>query len=88
MVRPWKAGIYLRYRQLVRLRIIMMAFGIRDYHETRRARAHIVRCHHDSGTNKAASLLRLLRFEVSTRQGLAKYADLQWDTLCLRPVAL
>ena len=49
---------------------------------------HIVRCHHDSGTNKAASLLRLLRFEVSTRQGLAKYADLQWDTLCLRPVTL
>ena len=38
----------------------------------REARAHMVRCHHDSGNNKAASLLRLLRFKVSNRQGLAK----------------
>ena len=66
MVRPWKAGNYLRNRSLVRFRILRMAFCIRDYHETRRARAHIVRCHHDSGNNKAASLLRILRFKVST----------------------
>ena len=32
---------------------------------------HIVRCHHDSGNNKDASLLRLLRLKVSNRQGLA-----------------
>ena len=37
-----------------------------------RARAHIVRCHHGSGNNKAASLLRLLGFKVSNRQRLAK----------------
>ena len=72
MVRPWKAGNYLRNRLLVRFRIIRMAFCIRDYHETRRARAHIVRCHHDSGNNKAAAPLRLLRFKVSNRHGLAK----------------
>ena len=38
-------------------RIVWMAFSIRDNHEMGRARARIVRCHHDSGNNKAASLL-------------------------------
>ena len=54
----------------------------------REARAHIVRCHHDSGNNKAASLLRRLRSKVSNHQGLAKQADPQGDNLCLRPVTL
>ena len=54
----------------------------------REARAHIVRCHHDSGSNKAVFLLHLLRFKVSNRQGLVKKADLHGDTLCLRPVTL
>ena len=61
-------------------------FGIiikRDGREPR-----IVRCHHDSGNNKAASLLRLPRAKVSNHHGLAKLADLQGDTLCLRPVTL
>ena len=72
MVRPWNAGNYLRTWKLVRFRHIKLAFCIWDYHETRRARAHIARCHHGSGNNNAASLLRLLRFKVSNRQGLAK----------------
>ena len=45
-------------------------FGIiikRDGREPR-----IVRCHHDSGNNKAASLLCLQRSKVSNRHGLAK----------------
>ena len=45
-------------------------FGIiikRDGREPR-----IIRCHHDSGSNKAASLLRLLRSKVSNYHGLAK----------------
>ena len=45
-------------------------FGIiikRDGREPR-----IVRCHHDSGNNKAASLLRLLSSKVSNHHGLAK----------------
>ena len=62
-----------------------MAFCIRDYHKKRRARARIVRCHHDSGNNKAASLLRLLSFKVSNRHGLAKYADMQGGTLVSPP---
>ena len=32
----------------------------------------IVRCHHDSGNNKAASLLCLQRSKVSNHDGLAK----------------
>ena len=32
----------------------------------------IVRCNHDSGNNKAASLLRLQRSKVSNHHGLAK----------------
>ena len=46
------------------------------------------RCHHDSGINKAASLLRLLSSKVSKHHRLAKKADLEGDTLCLRPVTL
>ena len=88
MVRPWKGGNYLRNRSLVRFRIINMAFCIRDYHEMRRARAHIIRFHHNSENKKAASLLRLVRFKVSNRQRLAKQADLQGDAPYLRPVTL
>ena len=47
---------------------------------------HIVKCQHASGNIEAASLLYLLRFKVSNRQGLAKWADLQGDTLSLRLV--
>ena len=39
MVRPWKAGNYLRNRSLVRFRVVRMAFCIRDYYEMRRAGA-------------------------------------------------
>ena len=39
MVLPWKAADYLKNRQLVRFRIVWMAFGIRDNHEMGRARA-------------------------------------------------
>ena len=85
MVRPWKAGHCIKNTKLVRFRIIRMAFCSRDSHETRRARARIVRCHHDSGNNKAASLLRLLSFKVSNRHGLAKYADMQGGTLVSPP---
>ena len=38
MVRPWKAGNYLKIRLSVRFRIIRMAFYIRDNHEMRRSR--------------------------------------------------
>ena len=44
MVRPWKAGNYLKNRQLVRFRIVWMVC-IRDNHEMRRAKApRTVRC--------------------------------------------
>ena len=39
-----------------------MAFCIRDNREMRRARTPRLRCHRGSGTNKVASLVRLLRF--------------------------
>ena len=65
-----------------------MAFCIRDYHEMRRARAHMVRCHHESGNNKAASLLRLLRFKVSNRQVYQKEQTCEGILKCLRPVTL
>ena len=39
MVRPWKAGNYLRSRQLVRFRIIRMAFVCGIIIKKRRARA-------------------------------------------------
>ena len=39
MVRPWKAGNYFKNRQLVRFRIVWMAFRIRDNHEMGRPRA-------------------------------------------------
>ena len=39
MVRPWKAGNYLRNRKLVRFRIVWMAFSFWDNHEIGRARA-------------------------------------------------
>ena len=39
MVRPWKAGNYLRNRYLVRFLIIRRALRVRDCHEMRRARA-------------------------------------------------
>ena len=70
-VRPWKAGNYLKNRSLVDFRIVRMALCIRDNHEMRWARASRLRCHHDSGNNKVASLLRLLGLKVSNRQGLA-----------------
>ena len=73
----WSVFILLGWR---------FVFGIiikRDGREPR-----IVRCHHDSGNNKASSLLRLLRSKLSNHHGLAKEADLQGDTLCLRPVTL
>ena len=78
MVRPWKAGNYLRMGNwsvfvLLEWRFV---FGIIMKRE---ARAHIVRCHHHSGNNIAASLLRLLRFIVSNRHGLVKSAHLQGD---------
>ena len=68
MALPWKAGNYPKNRQLVRFRIVIrfrivrMTFCIRDNHEMRRARAHIVRCHHGSGgIDKAVSLLLRLK---------------------------
>ena len=67
-----KAGNYLRNRKLFRFRIIRMAFCIRDYHKKETGESRIVRCHHDSGNNKADSLLRLLRSKVSNHHGLAK----------------
>ena len=39
MVRPWKAGNYLKNRSLVRFRIVWVAFCKRDNHDMRRARA-------------------------------------------------
>ena len=71
MVRPWKAGNYLNNRQLVRFRIVWMVFCTRDNHEMRWARASRLRCRHDPETNKAASLLPLLRLKASNHQGLA-----------------
>ena len=59
MIRPSKAGNYLRNRSLVRFHIVGMAVCIRDNHAMRRARAPR-RCHHGSGgRNEAVSLLRL-----------------------------
>ena len=65
MVWPWKAGNYPQNRQLVRFGIVWMAFCIRDNHDIGRARARTVRCHNDSGNNRAASLL-LLRFKKAS----------------------
>ena len=39
MVQPWKAGSYLTKGQLVRFRIVWMAFCIWDNYEMRRVRA-------------------------------------------------
>ena len=66
-----RPAITPKNRQLVRFHIVRMAFCIRDNHEMRWARAPRLRYHHDSGNNKAASLLRLLRLKVSNHQGLA-----------------
>ena len=60
MVRPLKAGNYLGIGNWSVFRIAWMAFRIQDDHEMGKARALPFRCHHDSGINKAASLL--LRF--------------------------
>ena len=65
-----------------------MASCILDYQKKETGEGRIVRCHHDSGINKAFSRLRLLRSKVSNHHRLAKQADLQGDTLCHRPVSL
>ena len=64
-VRPWKAGIYPKIGiwSVVVLLGWCFVFGIIMKLDGREP--HIVRCHHDSATNKAASLLRLLRFYQS-----------------------
>ena len=51
-VRPWKAGNYLEIGYLIRLRVVRMAFCIRDNHAIRWARPPRLRCHHDSGNIK------------------------------------
>ena len=77
MVRPWKAGDYIENRQLVRFRVVWMAFCVRDNHEMRRARAPapsdviatlgiIKLLLSYSGHNKVASLLRLGPKKVSS----------------------
>ena len=48
-------------------RFVLEIITKRDGREPR-----ILRCHHDSGNNKAVSLPRLLRSKVSNRHGLAK----------------
>ena len=71
MVRPWKAGNYLRNRKLARFRVIRMAFCIRNYHEKRRARARISDAITTLGIIKLLLYyVCLLRFKVSNRDGL------------------
>ena len=56
MVRPREAGDYLKMGLLVRLCIVGMAFRIQHIHKMAR-QPFPFRCHHESGNNKAASLL-------------------------------
>ena len=72
MVRPWKAGNYLSNSSWSVFILLgwRFVFGIIIKRGGREPR--IVRCHRDSGNNKVASLLRLLRAKVSDHHGLAK----------------
>ena len=49
IVRPLKAGNYLKIGNFVRVRIVCMAFRIWDNDEMGRARALPFRYHHDFG---------------------------------------
>ena len=71
VVRPWKAGNYPPKRQLVRFRIVWMAFRIRDNHEMGRARAPTsLDVIATLRNNKAASLLHLSSVKVSSTKDL------------------
>ena len=73
--RPWKAGNYLNIRYFVHFCVVRMTLiinSILDNHEMRWARAPRLRCHHDSGNNKAASPFGLLKLKVSNHQVLAQ----------------
>ena len=61
MVRPWKAGNYLKVGNFVRFRIVGMSFRIQDKYHVGRARHLPVHIITTRGINKAASL-QLLNF--------------------------
>ena len=76
MVWPWKAGDYLKRRQLIHFRIVWMAFCARDNHEMRRARARTRQMASRLWEKESCFFPTPEAQQNYYRQGMASYADL------------